>query len=97
VGSRPAERESVTAATASPARAAATAWKRSSYEDHVMCYCPTCQTDGKLLKDRRLSRHGYIEQYGSAHCPGGLRPDDAGGDEVPMLRLHPADRGRVVA
>jgi formamidopyrimidine-DNA glycosylase len=26
------------------------------YEDHVMCYCPTCQTDGKLLKDRRLSR-----------------------------------------
>ncbi len=26
------------------------------YEDHVMCYCPTDQTDGKLLKDRRLSR-----------------------------------------
>ena len=26
------------------------------YEDYVMCYCPTCQTDGKLLKDRRLSR-----------------------------------------
>jgi hypothetical protein len=22
----------------------------------VMCYCPTCQTEGKLLKDRRLSR-----------------------------------------
>jgi hypothetical protein len=21
-----------------------------------MCYCPTCQTDGKLMKDRRLSR-----------------------------------------
>jgi hypothetical protein len=21
-----------------------------------MCYCPTCQTEGKLLKDRRLSR-----------------------------------------
>jgi formamidopyrimidine-DNA glycosylase len=26
------------------------------YEDYVMCYCPTCQTAGKLLKDRRLSR-----------------------------------------
>jgi formamidopyrimidine-DNA glycosylase len=26
------------------------------YEEYVMCYCPTCQTEGKLLKDRRLSR-----------------------------------------
>jgi formamidopyrimidine-DNA glycosylase len=26
------------------------------YEDYVMCYCPRCQTDGKVLKDRRLSR-----------------------------------------
>jgi formamidopyrimidine-DNA glycosylase len=26
------------------------------YEDYVMCYCPTCQTGGKLHKDRRLSR-----------------------------------------
>jgi formamidopyrimidine-DNA glycosylase len=26
------------------------------YESYVMCYCPTCQTEGKLLKDRRLSR-----------------------------------------
>jgi formamidopyrimidine-DNA glycosylase len=26
------------------------------YEDYVMCYCPTCQTEGRLLKDRRLSR-----------------------------------------
>jgi hypothetical protein len=24
--------------------------------DYVMCDCPTCQTEGKLLKDRRLSR-----------------------------------------
>src|SRR5581483_8423260 len=22
------------------------------YEDYVMCYCPQCQTDGKVLKDR---------------------------------------------
>jgi formamidopyrimidine-DNA glycosylase len=26
------------------------------YEDYVMAYCPTCQTGGRLLKDRRLSR-----------------------------------------
>jgi formamidopyrimidine-DNA glycosylase len=26
------------------------------YEDYVMTYCPRCQTGGKLLKDRRLSR-----------------------------------------
>jgi formamidopyrimidine-DNA glycosylase len=26
------------------------------YEDYVMCYCPACQTDGRVLKDRRLSR-----------------------------------------
>jgi formamidopyrimidine-DNA glycosylase len=26
------------------------------FEDYVMCYCPTCQTDGKVLKDSRLSR-----------------------------------------
>ncbi len=26
------------------------------YEDYVMCYCPPEQTQGKVLKDRRLSR-----------------------------------------
>ncbi|HLF69607.1 MAG TPA: DNA-formamidopyrimidine glycosylase, partial [Actinomycetota bacterium] len=26
------------------------------FEDHTMTYCPGCQTGGKLLKDRRLSR-----------------------------------------
>jgi len=26
------------------------------YEDYVMCYCPACQTEGRILKDRRLSR-----------------------------------------
>jgi formamidopyrimidine-DNA glycosylase len=26
------------------------------YEDYVMSYCPACQTEGKLMKDRRLSR-----------------------------------------
>jgi formamidopyrimidine-DNA glycosylase len=27
-----------------------------NYEDYVMSYCPVCQTDGRVLKDRRLSR-----------------------------------------
>ena len=26
------------------------------YEDYVMSYCPSCQTGGRVLKDRRLSR-----------------------------------------
>lgn len=26
------------------------------FEDYVVAYCPTCQTDGRVLKDRRLSR-----------------------------------------
>jgi formamidopyrimidine-DNA glycosylase len=26
------------------------------YEDYVMSYCPACQTGGRVLKDRRLSR-----------------------------------------
>jgi formamidopyrimidine-DNA glycosylase len=27
-----------------------------NYEDYVMSYCPECQTEGRVLKDRRLSR-----------------------------------------
>ena len=30
--------------------------KRISYESHEVTYCPACQTGGKLLADRRLSR-----------------------------------------
>ncbi len=26
------------------------------YDEQVLCYCPQCQTGGKVLKDRRLSR-----------------------------------------
>lgn len=29
---------------------------RVDYEEHTIYYCPTCQTQGRLLKDRRLSR-----------------------------------------
>jgi formamidopyrimidine-DNA glycosylase len=27
-----------------------------SYESHEVAYCPKCQTGGKVLADRRLSR-----------------------------------------
>jgi formamidopyrimidine-DNA glycosylase len=29
---------------------------RVDYEEHTIYYCPTCQTGGRVLKDRRLSR-----------------------------------------
>ena len=29
---------------------------RVDYEEHTVCYCPACQTGGRVLKDRRLSR-----------------------------------------
>src|SRR3954452_11869699 len=29
---------------------------RVDFEEHTIYYCPTCQTDGRTLKDRRLSR-----------------------------------------
>jgi formamidopyrimidine-DNA glycosylase len=30
--------------------------QRVDYEEHTIYYCPACQTGGKVLKDRRLSR-----------------------------------------
>jgi formamidopyrimidine-DNA glycosylase len=30
--------------------------QRVSFESYEMTYCPTCQTNGKTLADRRLSR-----------------------------------------
>jgi formamidopyrimidine-DNA glycosylase len=30
--------------------------ERVSFESHEMTYCPTCQTKGKVLADRRMSR-----------------------------------------
>ena len=30
--------------------------RRVSYESHEVTYCPACQTDGKILADRRMSR-----------------------------------------
>jgi formamidopyrimidine-DNA glycosylase len=33
-----------------------TTLERVSFDDYVIAYCPACQTDGRVLKDRRLSR-----------------------------------------
>ena len=34
----------------------ATPLARVDYEEHTVYYCPSCQTGGRVLKDRRLSR-----------------------------------------
>jgi formamidopyrimidine-DNA glycosylase len=39
-----------------PCRRCATKLEAVNYEDYVMSYCPSCQTEGRVLKDRRLSR-----------------------------------------
>ena len=30
--------------------------ERVDFDEHTIYYCPTCQTEGRILKDRRLSR-----------------------------------------
>ena len=39
-----------------PCPACGTEMKRVSYESYEVTYCPTCQTGGKVLADRRMSR-----------------------------------------
>jgi formamidopyrimidine-DNA glycosylase len=39
-----------------PCPECATPLARVDYEEHTIYYCPTCQTGGRVLKDRRLSR-----------------------------------------
>jgi formamidopyrimidine-DNA glycosylase len=39
-----------------PCPRCATALKAVHFEDYVIAYCPSCQTEGRVLKDRRLSR-----------------------------------------
>ena len=39
-----------------PCPTCGTALERVSFESYEMAYCPTCQTGGKVLADRRLSR-----------------------------------------
>jgi formamidopyrimidine-DNA glycosylase len=40
----------------SPCPVCTTKLERVSYESHEVTYCPRCQTEGKILADRRLSR-----------------------------------------
>ena len=53
-----ATRTSTASTTASVSRApqCGTPIARVDFEEHTIYYCPSCQTHGKLLKDRRLSR-----------------------------------------
>jgi formamidopyrimidine-DNA glycosylase len=39
-----------------PCHACGTPIARVNYEEHTVYYCPNCQTEGRVLKDRRLSR-----------------------------------------
>ena len=39
-----------------PCPECATPIARVDFEEHTIYYCPACQTDGRVLKDRRLSR-----------------------------------------
>jgi len=39
-----------------PCPVCGTTLQRVSYESYEVTYCPTCQTEGKVLADRRLSR-----------------------------------------
>ncbi|HYV14519.1 MAG TPA: DNA-formamidopyrimidine glycosylase family protein [Conexibacter sp.] len=39
-----------------PCPRCATRLEAVHFEDYVIAYCPTCQTEGRILKDRRLSR-----------------------------------------
>jgi formamidopyrimidine-DNA glycosylase len=43
-------------ATGQPCPVCGDTLHRVSYESHEVVYCPACQTDGKILADRRLSR-----------------------------------------
>lgn len=43
-------------AAGQPCPACGDTLRRVSYESHEVTYCPTCQTGGKVLADRRLSR-----------------------------------------
>jgi formamidopyrimidine-DNA glycosylase len=39
-----------------PCHVCGTPIARVDFEEHTIYYCPECQTGGRVLKDRRLSR-----------------------------------------
>ena len=50
---RPCTASTATSASRAPLRRHS---RRVAFEEHTITYCATCQTGGKVLKDRRLSR-----------------------------------------
>ena len=57
---RPARRTSAhtasTTGSGQPCHVCGTAIAQVDFEEHTIFYCPVCQTGGRVLKDRRLSR-----------------------------------------
>jgi formamidopyrimidine-DNA glycosylase len=41
---------------AEPCHVCGTPIAQVDFEEHTIYYCPSCQTGGRILKDRRLSR-----------------------------------------
>jgi formamidopyrimidine-DNA glycosylase len=41
---------------AEPCHVCGTPFAQVDFEEHTIYYCPSCQTGGRILKDRRLSR-----------------------------------------
>ncbi len=39
-----------------PCHVCGTPLAQVDFEEHTIYYCPQCQTEGRVLKDRRLSR-----------------------------------------
>ena len=39
-----------------PCHVCGTAFAQVDYDEHTVYYCPSCQTEGRILKDRRMSR-----------------------------------------
>jgi len=39
-----------------PCPRCATTLEAVHFEDYIIAYCPSCQTEGRVLKDRRMSK-----------------------------------------
>jgi hypothetical protein len=53
-----------------------TTLERVFFEDYVIAYCPACQTEGRVLKDR-ASALRFRSMDMDAHVDKCLRPDSA--------------------
>ena len=55
-GAKDARSTACTRSSHEPCHVCGTPIERVDFEEHTIFYCPQCQTSGRLLKDRRLSR-----------------------------------------